>query len=147
MVLFSGRNSAKYRGDKYIDVREHFQSDDGKNLIPTKIGIRIPTDYIQPLEDIIRSLVENFTALATRAIEIVNTVKFFLVEKDIRTTRMLEKNCFGCRANHSCQKRHEMEGGCLDTNPWSDIVDESLRTRRKVYIFCIDMFGLVGAAS
>ena len=85
MVSFSGQSSAKYGGNKYIDIREHFPSDDGKKLIPTKIGIRIPTDYVHPLQDIIRSSVQNFTALATRAVEIVNTVKLFLVEKDIRT--------------------------------------------------------------
>ena len=57
----------------------------------------------------------------------------------MRTTRMLENNCFGCRAKHSSQKRHEMEGGCLDTKPWGDIIDECFEDAVKGLYFCVDI--------
>ena len=38
------------------------------------------------------------------------------------------------------RKRHEMRGGCLDTKPWSDTVDECFEDAVKgLYFLCVDI--------
>ena len=139
ILCFAGQNSAKYGGKKYLDIREHFPSDDdGEKLIPTKLGIRFSVDHMETLESLIRECVDKIDQLSEKSSRIFNVTKMRMLEADIRATRRLKNTCDGCRIDHPSQTKHTMDRSCEYNTPWCDIIDKYYEdaVKGRIIVLC-----------
>lgn len=125
IFLTAGQNSAKFGGSKYIDIREYFttESDDAKKDVPTKVGIRFPLEILERFKGAVSTCLDETRTLFKKADCLYAEVKLFLVEKDIRTARLLDSPCEDCPVVHQSALKHAKSGKCKETISWSDIVD------------------------
>ena len=67
-------------------VYDNFKSDNGENIIHTKNRIRIPIDYVEPLESVcLRGGEVNVSSQLLRKLaDILNLVRAAIMEKDLK---------------------------------------------------------------
>ena len=121
IIVIIGQHSVKFGGNKYLDIRQHFKSDNGEKIIPTKVGIRIPIDYLDPLESVCRRGVTVSSQLLRESSDTLNLVRVTMMEKDLKTILDLKNSCRGCGVDDP-QIDHDQN--CMAFKRWNDVVDK-----------------------
>ena len=108
-------------GKKYIDIRQ-FTRNKERDLIPTKIGVRLDTDAMTTLKLDLRNFISIASRLAEKSSKIFRWTQVVLGEKKIQAAKTERNNCYGCEVNHPLQVQHMGNGGCLEPFDWKDLV-------------------------
>ena len=53
----SGQNSAKFGGNKFIDLRKQYRTEEGKK-VPTKVGVRYPVEMLEDIKGVLDASTE-----------------------------------------------------------------------------------------
>ena len=115
--------------ENFVDIKEFYPT--GK-LVHSKNGVRFPIVSHQKLKSLMKTCNDNTIALMKTSCDLVNEVKLFMVERDIRESRLLQNGCDVCLIDH--KEAIKKSGLCKDLHEWK-LSMYHLKTLFKVFYF------------